>query len=60
MSPSLCSFPGNKCGAKFQNLLVAVKVCMWGGRCSYFISFYEKKNRNAKFGKILDLHKMGN
>lgn len=32
ISPSLCSFPGNKCGTKFQNLLVAVKVCVYVGR----------------------------
>lgn len=60
ISPSLCSFPGNKCGTKFQNLLAAIKVCvcMWGGRCSYKF-LLKKKNRTAKFSKILDLHKMG-
>lgn len=44
ISPSLCSFPDNKCGTKFQNLLVAAKVCVYVGREVFlFCKFLLKK-----------------
>lgn len=58
ISPSQCSFPGNKWGAEFQNLLVAIKMCVYVGRGCSFYKFSLKKSRTAKLSKIPDLHKI--